>query len=637
MLMETLMKGRVTEPFAKHCDVSGLAAFVRHQKVVQKDVSSFPQKASGAAMKSAVRKLGIGSMFALSVVLPASAQQAPPAEPVIYLNQAWSQADREMYYQIEQGSSVLDYDIFLNLELANSQELFRSDANSERYGFIPQAANPQSNPDALPVGLAKLVNTEGRWKGEYVGVTCSACHNTQLTYKGKRIRIDGASNNNLDFQAYIIALDDALQATLNDTAKFDRLAARIGAMSSDAKAELRKRYEPGAARVHQYRTRNLATPSPWGPARMDAIALIVNRLESIEPDIPENWSAALAPTKPPFLWNSPQSSWVQWRGVQQDPIKRNLGEVDGVYMFMDLRSKKPEEGLFDSNAHLLNLEKVEGLLNRLAPPKWPEDVFGKIDQKKAAAGKALFAKNCASCHNSYPYTWTEPNKYGKRWIQVGLVPYKYVGTDPGQFEDLNAYALTAQFGSQLPPPYKGKEVFPSGELYLFLQDAILEKALGKLKLTEAEAVKMHGYRELPLPRPKLDVYKAAPRDGVWATPPFMHNGSVPNLYEMLIPAKERTKKFYIGREFDPIKVGLDTSGKSGTFLLDTSLRGNSNQGHSFENGPHGNGIIGPLLTEDQRWALVEYLKSIPEEAGRVTPFGGPADARTGNPPWADNR
>ena len=63
------------------------------------------------------------------------------------------------------------------------------------------------------------------------------------------------------------------------------------------------------------------------------------------------------------------------------------------------------------------------------------------------------------------------------------------------------------------------------------------------------------------------VYKAAPRDGVWATPPFLHNGSVPNLYEMLIPAKERTKKFYIGREFDPVKVGLDTSWKIRDFPL----------------------------------------------------------------------
>ena len=71
--------------------------------------------------------------------------------------------------------------------------------------------------------------------------------------------------------------------------------------------------------------------------------------------------------------------------------------------------------------------------------------------------------------------------------------------------------------------------------------------------------------------PQERSYKAAPRDGVWATPPFMHNGSVPNLYEMLVPAKERTKKFYVGREFDPVKVGLDTTGNSGKFLIDTSL------------------------------------------------------------------
>jgi hypothetical protein len=55
------------------------------------------------------------------------------------------------------------------------------------------------------------------------------------------------------------------------------------------------------------------------------------------------------------------------------------------------------------------------------------------------------------------------------------------------------------------------------------------------------------------------------RQGVWATPPFLHNGAVPNLYETLIPAKERTKKFHLGREFDPVKVGLDMTGKSGTY------------------------------------------------------------------------
>jgi hypothetical protein len=80
----------------------------------------------------------------------------------------------------------------------------------------------------------------------------------------------------------------------------------------------------------------------------------------------------------------------------------------------------------------------------------------------------------------------------------------------------------------------------------------------------------------------------------------MHNGSVPNLYEMPLPARQRSNTFYIGREFDPIKVEFDTSGSSGKFLYDRTLRGNSNAGHSFENGPRGNGVIGALLTDAQR-------------------------------------
>jgi cytochrome c2 len=577
--------------------------------------------------------LSCAGAIGLFCLTPAAAQS--PDDHLIYLDQGWSQADREMYYQTSQGSTVLDYNIFLNLEVAGSQELFRSDANSDRYGMTTQAANPRTNPDALPVGLSKTVTAEGRWKGEQVGLTCAACHNTQLTYQGKQIRIDGGVANRFDMMAYIYALDDALQATLTDTTKFDRLAMRTGASNSDAKNDLRKRFETEAGRVHQYRTRTLVTPSAWGPARMDAIGLIVNRLTSIQADIPENWSTPLAPTKPPFLWNAPQSSWVQWRGTQQDPIGRNLTETMGVFMSMDLTSKTPKKGLFNSNAAVLNLEKIENALDHLAPPKWPQEIFGQIDRTKAADGKVLFADNCARCHNSYPYTWTEANKYGKRFIEVGLVPQKYVGTDPGQFEDLRPYSLTAQLNEYFPRPYKGAELVPTGLLYEFLQKVILARALEKLPAAEAEAPQLHGYREFPLPEPSHEAqYKAAPREGVWATPPFMHNGSVPNLYEMLIPADERTKKFYIGREFDPVKVGLDTSGKSGSFLLDTTLRGNSNAGHSFENGPRGNGVIGPLLTEDQRWALVEYLKSIPETAGQVTPFGGPPNARTGHGDWA---
>jgi len=582
-------------------------------------------------MRGNKRVLWITALLALPLLCASGLWRFPlervaaqsPGDSVIYLDQAWSQADREMYYQISQGAQIIAYDVFLNLEVAGSQELFRSDANSERYGLITQAANPRTNPDGLPVGLTKTVVTEGRWKGEAIGVTCALCHTGQLTYQGKRIRIDGGVPNTFDFMSYTYALDDALQATLTDTAKFDRLAARLGASSSVAKSELRQRFTRDAERVHQYRTHLLVTPISWGPSRLDAIALIVNRLVSSVPGIPENLSTPLAPTKPPFVWNSPQGTWTQWRGVQQDPIERNLTETMGVFMPMDLTSKTPQDGLFDSNSEILNLQKIENSLQRLAPPKWPEEVLGKIDRKKALEGKALFVEICAGCHNAWPYTWTEPNKYGKRFVRVGLIPQTLVGTDPGQFKDLKAYAITAQISSYLPPPYKGKDMIPTGAFYNIVDGAVRERALAQLKLTEEQKNDLHGYREFPLSPPPMEVYKAAPRDGVWATPPFLHNGSVPNLYEMLLPAKERTKKFYIGREFDPVKVGLDTSGKSGTFLMDTSLPGNSNAGHSFENGPRGDGIIGPLFTDEQRWAIIEYLKSIPEEAGRATPFGGP--------------
>jgi len=395
-------------------------------------------------MKKQKRRSGdlmVRFVLSMAVALMAAHAAAQQSQPVIYLNQAWSQADREWYYQFSQGSTVISYDVFLNLEVAGSEELFRSNANSERFGLITQAPSAM-NPDGLPIGLAKgtlkKAYIKGEIPGEYVGLTCAACHDSELYYQGKRIRIDGGIST-IDLAAYIYALDDALQATLADPAKFDRLAARLK-VSGDAKAALRKRVEGNAARVHEYRTRTLVTLTDWGPHRMDAIALIINRLTNILPAIPENWSTPLAPTKPPFLWNAPQGLWTQWRGVQQVPIDRNLVETMGVFMSIDLQSKGPKEGLFDSNAAIENLGKVENLLARLAPPSWPEDVFGKIDREKARQGKGLFVALCSGCHNVWPYNWTEPNKYGKRFVLVGLTPQSYVGTDPNQFETARPYA-----------------------------------------------------------------------------------------------------------------------------------------------------------------------------------------------------
>ncbi len=549
-------------------------------------------------MKARTQFTGAVSALALACAAactssPATAQSAN--DGIIYLNQAWSQDDREWYYHFSQGSAVLSYDIFLNLEVAGGQELFRSDANSARYGLLPEPANTY-NPDGLPIGISKttVATRVGVWPaGEYAGMTCAACHQDELHYKGKRIRIEGGINHTFDMQAYNRALDEALQSTLTDAAKFGRLAGRLGATSPDAKDTLRKRTETEASRVHEYITRTAASPYPWGPGRVDALTMITNRVTAVVPGIPENSSTGIAPVKPPFLWNAPQGEWTQWSAFAADPIGRNFGEVMGVYMPMDFTSKTPAEGLFKSNAAIAELVRVENQLERLAPPSWPEDVLGRIDRDKAKVGKALFMDYCSSCHNAWPYRWTEPNQYGKRFVLVGLVPQTYVGTDRTQSRALRPFSITGQMSKYLPPEFRGRE-FLSPELFSgLLASEVRGRALAEANLTESQAANVHGYREQP-PKPgPQGVWKAAPRDGVWATAPFLHNGAVPNLYEMLVPASERTKKFWLGGDFDPVKVGLDTTATSGTFLLDTTLLGNSNAGHSFQDGPRGNGVIGP--------------------------------------------
>jgi hypothetical protein len=574
-----------------------------------------------------------GGLFAFLGIPVARAQDTK--DKVVYLDQGWTKEERQQYYRTSQGSALLSYDIFLNLEEARSDRPFRADENMVRYGLVPQPADPELNPDALPIGWTKTVVTEGRWKGEWAGISCAACHNAELEYKGNKIRIDGGVSITFNLYAFVRGLDDAIAAAVADSKKFDRLADKLGRGDAAGKADFRKRLEAEAAYLHRVRKDHVSS-SDIGPGRMDAITLVHNQVVSNDLGVPENWIANNAPVKWPFVWNAPQSAWIGWRGTQQFPLLRNAGESMGFWVKTDLTSKTPADGLFDSTLDLKGQILIERLLRRLAPPAWPEDVLGEIDRKKAARGAELYARHCVSCHSQWPHRWSEPKKQGKRFIENALVSVDYVGTDAAQVENLryggNPTMMTGRLSDYLPPPFKGKEVAPALAVLVPAIDRTLKKALPSLGLSNDELETASGYRYESEPMPPNGLYKAAPRDGTWAIPPYLHNNSVPNLYELLIPAKDRSKKFFVGAEFDPVKVGVDVSEKPGKFLFDTTLYGNSNAGHSFENGPLGKGIIGPLLTEDERWALVEYLKSIPTRPNQATPFGGPQDPV---PAWED--
>ena len=96
-------------------------------------------------------------------------------------------------------------------------------------------------------------------------------------------------------------------------------------------------------------------------------------------------------------------------------------------------------------------------------------------------------------------------------------------------------------------------------------------------------------------------YRARPLDGVWATGPFLHNGSVPTLADLLTAPADRPKRFEVGdSDLDPRLVGFLLIDADGDFVMDTSLPGNLNSGHSY----------GVTLPEAEKMDLIEYLKTL---------------------------
>jgi hypothetical protein len=129
------------------------------------------------------------------------------------------------------------------------------------------------------------------------------------------------------------------------------------------------------------------------------------------------------------------------------------------------------------------------------------------------------------------------------------------------------------------------------------------------------------------PYASLMAYKARSLNGIWATAPYLHNGSVPTLYDLLLPKKRgtdpvngeyRPDRFALGcRELDVIKVGVKCAiGVGQTFLTGeggNEIIGNSNTGHEYAAGrtaPLGADKPLPALNRADRWALVEYLKTL---------------------------
>src|SRR5690348_15042290 len=131
---------------------------------------------------------------------------------LIYSQNGWTPAERAQYYHLAEGSELMPYALIANLTSSKTGKPFLE--GMDRFGFLPDPAGPM-NPHGLPVGITVSRSRNAGTAGiEIIGFNCAACHGGELTYKGKRLRLDGAPAM-VNLQQYQIEFKDSLDATLH--------------------------------------------------------------------------------------------------------------------------------------------------------------------------------------------------------------------------------------------------------------------------------------------------------------------------------------------------------------------------------------------------------------------------------------
>jgi mono/diheme cytochrome c family protein len=529
-----------------------------------------------------------------------------------------------------------------------------------RYGYLPNPANT----NGLPVGFT----ASGASGLQIVGMTCSACHTRQITAGGETYRIDGGPAI-VDFQGYLADLDTAVGQVLATDAVFNPFAAavlRSPTPDADDVATLRQNVNGWYLRYHALITHALPTPS-WGPSRLDAVGMIFNRLTGLDlgpaPSflIVDNIKKADAPVRYPFIWNAPVQDKTQWPGFADNgsdvlALGRNLGEVFGVFgAFEPKRDGLVMNFLNNNSANFDGLGKLEDLVRQIGPPKWP----WPIDTNLAAQGKAIFARSkaeggCVECHGITPGKVRFPS------IQTWATPVENVGTDTREYDILawsadtgvlqgafipfatkplkksdQAFNIlaTSVIGSIAEQALRGGAAPMASALVASPSDAQVQIAPGTARLQLArlppalrdlegafhspkvatpellelriQGAVIPGLAAPATPPPSKGSYEAKVMQGIWAAAPYLHNGSVPTLAELLKPAADRVKQFKIGSAYDTVNVGLAVEQTQFDYTLVTTDCSNLNSGYS--NCGH---EFGTQLSPADKKALLEYLKTL---------------------------
>jgi len=301
---------------------------------------------------------------------------------------------------------------------------------------------------------------------------------------------------------------------------------------------------------------------------------------------------------------------------------------------------------FRSSINLFNLQRLESSLRSLKSPEWPfcrndkgeyylpaveTDSIApsaakycagndtRFDEARRQRGELLYIAHCQGCHIVVDRSAWD------RIVVGNMLKVSKAGTDGAMAENSVNYAgKSGNFKDTYQPVDVGHVVVEENAPVVQILTAATKGVVGTpdhdkwfvRRMVEwvyvllaslgdnsiKSSVKKGDYDPDTSAKPyaSLVAYRARSLNGIWATAPYLHNGSVPTLYDLLLPPEQRPATFKVGaREFDPDKVGFRSDGYDG-FEFRTTQRGNKNGGH----------VYGTQLSEEDRRDLLEYLKSL---------------------------
>jgi hypothetical protein len=494
-----------------------------------------------------------------------------PAKPKIELAQVpkWSADDLEFFLHGSMSTEVVPERV-LRAFIKIYPDLFPA-SDLAYLGLIP---DPQFG---WPIGFSRKAEVKHLGGLSAVGINCASCHMAQITSSEAKgpIRILGATSHfNVEgfFGAVLVSTfktSEPASMKLFLNAYFANPALDAAWDAQQAQITERMAADPFGAKdiapgeLHQIAPGELelAKEAVGLPELAHSMLKLFHNMRAAlhVPDQPPDkvppasgpgrndafglLSASLlnrpqpyAPIKFGLVWNIDQRTWVHWDGNTKSPIARNL--LASLGLGAPLHGKR-------GDLDFATVKRQTDLSESIRTPKYP---FA-IDQAAAKRGAAHFESKCASCHGG--------PENDKRLYSIAEV-----GTDPHR-----------------------------AELFTEKQAEGFNKFLAELEAAGYEPPKEFGVRS-------TGKYWAATLGGVWARSPYLHNGSVRTMQDLLTAPAQRAKTFHRGsQDYDANQMGY-TDG--GLYVFDTAGEGNSNAGHDY----------GTKLSAVQKRELMEYLKTL---------------------------